>query len=117
MENEHDQADDQQDVDEAGANVKCEKAQQPENNQNQSDKSKHSFASSSSGEQFRESCGSPSRDGRLSEGHYPRHFRRAGAGNLCSLKQCQSERGKRVGLPRLTSGREGVQRRLQNARF
>jgi hypothetical protein len=64
MENEHDQSDDQQDVDEAGANVKCEKAKQPENNQNQGDKSEHSFASSSKGERFRESRSSPSCDGR-----------------------------------------------------
>jgi hypothetical protein len=46
MENKHDQSDDQQDVDEAGANVKGEKAKQPENNQNQGAKSEHSFASS-----------------------------------------------------------------------
>jgi len=45
MENKHDQSDDQQDVNEAGANVKCEKAKQPENNQNQGDKSEHSLAS------------------------------------------------------------------------
>jgi hypothetical protein len=44
MENKHDQSDHQQDVDEAGANVKCEKAKQPENNQNQGNKSEHSFA-------------------------------------------------------------------------
>jgi hypothetical protein len=31
MENEHDQADDQQDVDESGADVKSEKSEQPEN--------------------------------------------------------------------------------------
>jgi hypothetical protein len=32
MENEHDQANDQQDVYEARAYVKCQKAEQPENN-------------------------------------------------------------------------------------
>jgi hypothetical protein len=47
MENEQDQADNQQDVDEAGTNVKCEKAKQPENNQNQGDQSEHGFVSSS----------------------------------------------------------------------
>jgi hypothetical protein len=47
MENEQDQADDQQDVHEAGANVKCEKAKQPQNHQNQGDKSDGSFVSSS----------------------------------------------------------------------
>jgi len=52
MENKHDQSDDQQDVDEAGANVKCEKAKQPENNQNQCDKSEHRFAASSGGEEL-----------------------------------------------------------------
>jgi len=52
MENKHDQSDDQQDVDEAGANVKCEKAKQPEHNQNQCDKSEHRFASSSEGEEL-----------------------------------------------------------------
>ena len=41
VENKHDQSDDQQDVNEAGANVKCEEAKQPENNQNQGDKSEH----------------------------------------------------------------------------
>jgi hypothetical protein len=45
MENKHDQSDDQQDVNEAGANVKCEEAKQPKNDQNQGDKSEHSFAS------------------------------------------------------------------------
>jgi len=52
MENKHDQSDDQQDVDEAGANVKCEKSKQPENNQNQGDESEHSLASSSRGEEL-----------------------------------------------------------------
>lgn len=48
MENEQDQADDPSRMCmRAGANVKCEKAKQPENNQNQGDKSEHSFASSS----------------------------------------------------------------------
>jgi hypothetical protein len=63
MENEHDQANDQQNVDEARAYVKCQKAEQPQNNQNQSDKSKHVFVSSSLGEEFREICASRSADG------------------------------------------------------
>jgi hypothetical protein len=67
MENEHDQTDDQQDVDQAGANVKCEKAKQPENNQNQGDKSEHRLVSSSRGEEFRESCCPPSCDGRYAK--------------------------------------------------
>jgi hypothetical protein len=64
MEHQHDQTDDQQDVDEAGANVKGEKAKQPENNQNYGDESEHSFVFSRRGKEFRESCGSPSCDGR-----------------------------------------------------
>jgi hypothetical protein len=41
VEDEHDQANDQQNVDKARADVKSQKAEQPENNQNQGDKSKH----------------------------------------------------------------------------
>jgi hypothetical protein len=40
-------------VDKARAYVKSEKAEQPKNNQNQSNKSKHVFVSSSLGEEFR----------------------------------------------------------------
>jgi hypothetical protein len=74
MENKHDQSDDQQDVDEAGPNVKCEKARQPENNQNQGDKSEHGFTSSSGGEEqgvlwLAELCWL------LSEGHHAGDFR------------------------------------------
>ena len=90
MENQQDQADNQQDVDEAGANVKCEKAKQPENNQNQGDKSEHSFVSSSRGEEFRASCGSPSCDGRCPKVITQGNFKRAGEGNLCSLGQFRS---------------------------
>jgi len=72
MENKHDQSDDQQDVNEAGANVKCEKAKQPENNQNQGDKSEHSFASCRA--RNWECYGSPSGDGRCPKGHHPREF-------------------------------------------
>jgi hypothetical protein len=52
MENEHDQANDQQNVDKARAYVKSQKAEQPENNQNQGNESKHVFVSSSPGEEF-----------------------------------------------------------------
>jgi hypothetical protein len=90
MENEQDQADNQQDVDEAGAHVKCEKAKQPENNQNQGDKSEHSFVSSSRGEEFWASCGSPSCDGRCPKVITQGDFKRAREENLCSLGQFRS---------------------------
>jgi hypothetical protein len=64
MENEHDQADDQQEVDEAGTNVKCEKAEQPENNQNQGDKSEHTFSPQVGAGNSESLCGSPREDGR-----------------------------------------------------
>jgi hypothetical protein len=63
MENKHDQPDDQQDVNEAGANVKCEKTKQPENNQNQGDKSEHILSPQVAARNW-ESYGSPGCDGR-----------------------------------------------------
>jgi len=52
MENEHDQANDQKNVDESGAYVESQKAEQPKNNQNYGDKSEHVFVSSSLGEEI-----------------------------------------------------------------
>jgi hypothetical protein len=49
MQQEQDHADYQDDVDEAGGHVKCEKAQQPENDQDCGDNPKHEFISLFSG--------------------------------------------------------------------
>jgi hypothetical protein len=117
VENEHDQADDQQDVDKASANVKCEKAKQPENNQHQGDKSEHSFVSSSRGKEFRESCASSSCDGQGPKVITQGDFRRARKGNLCSLRQFRcGERSAWDFLDGHQAGR-GLRRRLGNARF
>jgi hypothetical protein len=117
MENEQDQADDQQDVNEAGTNVKCEKAKQPENNQNQGNKSEHRFVSSNRGEEFRESCGSLSCDGRCPKAITREDFRRAGDGNLCSLKQFRSRQKSGWDFIDWHQVWRGYRGRLENAQF